>query len=679
MANNFNNELTYPKMTRQREESIQSQLVAYAEDVNAEFDHIVDTYNRLIMMLTGEWGDDTGRIYELVDEAISTANEALTKANNAVQKTGDTMTGQLNIALVPASDYNVVNKKYVDETIENKLADPINRIEVLEDFKENLNATQVKLENEHFTGKNVNDGMNELFISVSSGKSTVAAAITGKGVPTAADASFSQMADNINSILTFTDGTAGGTATAGDILSGKTAYARGQLIVGTYVPIDTSDATATSAEILAGYTAYVVGGKVVGTYVPDGGGSGGPTYGTDTSNATATAADIAKGKTAYARGQYLVGTMNANPDVTEIYGPNVSGFSAIRGSNYIGELAYDNVDAVESASYIAYSKNMNYAIRVDFLAKDKGDNSWNNRKKFVIDVFKVGTGGLILEATAGSDATPVYRKFRYTKEELGIGETEEVTGLAIGPTGVLSYPELSLCYLTTRDTSDNKNYLYVFTFDQTEQGVLIKLEGRSYPPVKIKYQLPSSPQYWSGGTEFPFTPNTYEDVCCMFLGSSGSGRYYVGIRWIKVSMSYISTSDISIDIFVYDDMASFNMARGGIGNPKFTKNDEYILSTSTSDSDTNAYITIIKLTNSAWTPNINSVGSILNPSSTATKIGDEEVPRRIVGYTADYSSVLNKILITRGFDLSIYGIDIVGETINFNREKQLRIRRNRCY
>lgn len=262
-----NNVLSYPTMIRQRADKIQAKEIAYAEDVNAEFDHIVDVYNRLVSLLTGEWGDGTGRIYDLVDNAVSLANEALAKANDCVQKSGDTMTGHLNISLVPTSDYNVVNKKYVDDTIDAELADPINRIGELENFRDNLNASQVKLENANFSSTNVNDGMNELFISVSNGKKTVADAITGKGVATSGDASFKQMADNINAILTFNEGTAGGTATAQDIMYGKTAYARGSLIVGSFIPFDTMDATATAADIRAGKSAYVKGQKIYGNLI----------------------------------------------------------------------------------------------------------------------------------------------------------------------------------------------------------------------------------------------------------------------------------------------------------------------------------------------------------------------------------------------------------------------------
>lgn len=74
--------------------------------------------------------------------------------------------------------------------------------------------------------------IDDLFTSVSDGKATVAAAITDKGVETAADATFQQMADNIGAIQTGTD-TSDATATASDILSGKTAFGAAGKITGT--------------------------------------------------------------------------------------------------------------------------------------------------------------------------------------------------------------------------------------------------------------------------------------------------------------------------------------------------------------------------------------------------------------------------------------------------------------
>ena len=67
--------------------------------------------------------------------------------------------------------------------------------------------------------------------------------------------------------------TSNATATPDDILSGKTAYARGLEIVGTHVcstndnSLDTSDATAKASNIEVGYDAYVNGVKLSGTNV----------------------------------------------------------------------------------------------------------------------------------------------------------------------------------------------------------------------------------------------------------------------------------------------------------------------------------------------------------------------------------------------------------------------------
>ena len=113
--------------------------------------------------------------------------------------------------------------------------------------------------------------INQLFQSVSNGKQSIASAITDKGVQAEATDSFSLLAQKILAIPTSGGGggTEDATASASDIKIGKTAYARGVKLYGTYYDqtgsVPTSDATANPADIKLGETAYVNGQKLTGT------------------------------------------------------------------------------------------------------------------------------------------------------------------------------------------------------------------------------------------------------------------------------------------------------------------------------------------------------------------------------------------------------------------------------
>lgn len=415
----------------------------------------------------------------------------------------------------------------------------------------------------------LNGNVEDLFQSVSNGKSQVAEAITDKGVTTSASDSFSTMATNIRSIKTAGDieidpnfvNTSDGNATENDIRLGKIAYAKGKKIYGSLVPgeggsgtgIDTSDATATAGDILLGKTAYANGQKLYGTLIaqPE---EGYPTYGTDTSNATATAADIAYGKTAYARGQLLIGTMT-NTEVEEIYGLSADGASIKNFNSYL--TTDPELNKKLNSGSVFFSKNLDYAIT------SQTDEDGN---KYIYSV-PVGQDGVYVMASTNMGGETTYKKYRYTVQELFGGVDGTISDIAIGAGGVDGDPKK--CYLYIIRKEGDNQYLYVKTYHLRENGVI----GREYSgeeTIDLKYVLDLK---GSAGHYIRVIPCnlSIEKFFILYIKDN-----YIGNRGIGIILCRLYNNNV---LFGTENLYQANTSDPKITYLNITQNDKYIFNT----------------------------------------------------------------------------------------------------
>ena len=306
------------------EKTVLEEIKATTESLNDAYQKITAETVLSYTLVASGWNGDQYSITDPLftrDVTIKIYSENLSEAqyvalSNAKIFTSDVQLDNNTIVLVadgdiPTIDIPIMIAVSIPGSTQDQIVDTLTSNSTTTALSANqgrvLNEKIGDLDNLETNEKTIVEAINELFQDVDNGKTTLASAITDKGIETPADATFEDMANNIRNIES--DGnaklqelTSDVTTTSVDVISGKKFInSSGEIEEGTMAINMAEDltlscgekytipeghhngsgtvsvpelstltpGTATSDKIMSGYTAVVNGVTVVGTFVPN--------------------------------------------------------------------------------------------------------------------------------------------------------------------------------------------------------------------------------------------------------------------------------------------------------------------------------------------------------------------------------------------------------------------------